>query len=130
MSVPRLLPLTLALATLLAPSAHALAGPYAGVVAQGETRQHPYDNNPHDHPCIQLATTYTVTLLYAPATDVLTLSAGGATSAGRDGRATVSFTSGVCTAFDVLVTGTRVERVAAYDVLVTSFLGGAPIEWG
>ena len=115
----------LAALALLAPTAAALTGPYAGAVAQGETDVHRYDNNPLKQPCVDMVTTYTVTLTYAPATGVLTLSAGGRTVTGSNGVATLSFQSGVCTAFSIAVTGTQVDALAAYAVTVTSGPGGS-----
>lgn len=116
------------LAALLFPAA--TAAPHAGLVAQGETRTHDFDNTPRDgNACIHLATTWTVTLAYAPPTDTLTLRAGGVTATGRDGVASVSFVSGVCTAFAIEVEGTRVENVAAYAVSVNSFVGGSVLAW-
>lgn len=123
-------PLLLAtlLTALLLPAAN--AAPHAGVLAQGETRTHAFDNTPRDgNACIHLATTWTVTLAYAPPTDTLTLRAGGATATGHDGLASVSFVSGVCTAFSIEVAGTSVENVAAYAVSVNSFVGGPVLAW-
>lgn len=123
-------PLLLAtlLTALLVPTA--LANPHAGVVREGETNAHVFDNTPREGTaCIDLATTWTVTLAYAPATDVLTLSAGGKTATGSNGVASVSFMSGVCTAFTIEVTGTSVETVAAYTLATNSFVGGSIIAW-
>lgn len=131
MSIPRLVTMTLACLALLAPAASAATGPYAGVVRQGETDWHSYDNNPTNSPCIQMATTYTVTLAYAPTSDVLTLSVAGKTASGSG--AGISFQAGVCAAFPIAVTGTQVADLAAYEVTVTGgVLGGAGsiVAWG
>lgn len=116
------------LAALLVPAA--LANPNAGVVRQGETNVHAFDNTPRDGTaCVDLVTTWTVTLAYAPPTDVLTLSAGGKTATGSGGVARVSFASGVCTAFTIQVTGASVAAAAAYSVAASSFVGGSPVAW-
>lgn len=122
--------LALATLALLAPSAAALTGPFAGALAQGETDVHRYDNNPTKSPCVDVITTYSVTLSYAPATDALTLSVAGRTVTATSGVASATFQAGVCTAFDVAVTGTQVETLAAYTVTVTSGpLGGGSVAW-
>lgn len=125
--------LAAALLALSLPAALAAPGPVpgAGTLRQGETDLHHYDNNPTKGDCVQMATTYTVTLTYAPAGDVLTLSAGGKTATGSGGAASVSFQAGVCTSFDVRVTGTQVADTAAYAVSVQSgLLGGSVLAWG
>lgn len=115
-------------AALLVPAA--LAAPHANVIRQDETHAYEFDNTPREGTaCIDLAATWTVALRYAPPTDVLTLSAGGKTATGSNGVASVSFVSGVCTAFPIHVTGTSVQDVAAYTVTVNSFVGGSPIAW-
>lgn len=91
-------------------------GPFAGVVRAGQTKSHVYDNNPADFNCIHLAVPYTVTLTYAPPTDTLTLSAGGVTATGANGRASVSFWSGTCTSFSITVSGDSVLHTAGYVV--------------
>lgn len=100
-------------------------GPFTGVVRQGDTRTHTYDNNPSNSHCIQLATDYTVTLTYAPASDVLTLSALGKTVTGTGGVATLTGTSGWCTRFTITVTGTSVASTAPYTVTVTRGSAGS-----
>lgn len=132
MSVPQLLALVLASLALLAPAAHAATGPYVGALRQDETDAHHYDNNPTKAPCLEMITTYTVTLAYAPTTDVLTLGVAGKTASGNG--ATITFQAGVCAAFTLTVTGTHVATLAAYEVTVTSgalgALGGTGVEWG
>lgn len=95
-------------------------GPFAGVVTAGQTKSHLYDNNPTNSACIQIVVPYTVTLAYAPPTDTLTLSAGGVTATGANGRATVSFWSGYCTSFGITVSGDSVLHTAGYVVSVGS----------
>lgn len=134
MPLPRpFAPLAVALLALSAPLALALPGttPGAGIVRQGETAVHRYNNNPANFDCVQMVTTYTVTLTYAPATDVLTLSAGGRTATGSNGVASVSFQAGVCTAFDIRAAGTRVAEAAAYAVNVNggALGGGGTLAW-
>src|SRR5688572_18701220 len=71
------------LALLLLPLATAdpgSAGPFTGTIREHQMAHHHYDNNPENLICIQVIATYTVTLTYTPATDVLTLSAGGETA--------------------------------------------------
>lgn len=115
--------LTAILLTAPATLAVGTTGPYAGVVEQGETKAHHYDNNPSNNPCIEIVRPYTVVLTYAPPTDTLVLSAGGKTSVGSAGGASVTFTSGYCTAFDITVGGMSVGSTAAYTVTV---LPGVP----
>jgi hypothetical protein len=103
----------------LAAAAAGTAGPFVGRISQGQTNTHRYDNNPSNNACIALATTYTVTLTYAPSTDVLTLSAFGKTAVGAAGTASVSGESGWCTEFDVTVGGALVGSAATYVVTVT-----------
>lgn len=60
-----------------------------------------------------------VTLTYAPASDVLTLSVPefGRVSVGSDGKAEVRFTtSTTCAEFTIVVHGTAVKGVASYTV--------------
>lgn len=112
---------TLLVATaLLAPAALAATGtgPFTGTVRQNQTDRHTYDNNPDNNPCIQVMTTYTVTLTYTPTTDTLTLTANGVTAVGSGGVATVTFEANWCTSFNILVHGTNVARVAQYEVTV------------
>lgn len=103
----------LALATLLAPLAGA-HGPYTATIVQGETHTYLID---HSGPvCLDVVTEWVVTLTYAPATDVLTLTVPGHGSAvGANGFAQVRFkTPDSCAAFSVVVQGTLVATVAAY----------------
>lgn len=119
MSIPRVL-LGLALLAALAPAAAALNGPYAGVLTQGQTQTFTYSTMPPKGvACVETVTTYTVTLLYAPAGDALTLSVPNHGSASGPG-ASVGFVSGTCTTFTFSVTGTAVASEAAFDVEVTS----------
>lgn len=121
----------LAAGLVVALAAPAVAGPKptlnAGVVSQGQTNLHHYDNNPSGGDCVHLAQPYRVTISYAPASDTLTLSAGGQTAVGSNGGASVFFVSGVCTSFDVAVTGTAVADKAAYVINVYS--GPLAYEW-
>lgn len=129
MRTPTLL-LVLALAATLAPTAAATTGPYVGLVRQDQTNYHHYNNNPLNWDCIQIVTTYTVVLTYAPPTDVLTLGVGMMSVDGSNGRAVISFQAGVCAAFTIRVTGTSVANTAAYDVSVRGgSLGGDVIAW-
>ena len=95
-------------------------GPFAGVVAQGETRSHLYDNNPTRADCIQLVVPYTVALTYAPPTDTLTLDVGLASVTGVNGSARLSFYGSYCTSFPIGVRGTSVGVRAAYVVSVST----------
>lgn len=109
------------LAVLLASpvSAAGGTGPFTGTVRQNQTRTHQYDNNPLNNPCIQIVTTYTVSLDYLPTTDTLTLSVGSLSATGTGGHASLSFQASWCTSFAIKVTGTSVERVASYTVTVS-----------
>lgn len=108
----------LGIAALLASPAG--AAPYAGVVAQGESQTHHFDNHPRGAECIQIVTDYWVTLTYAPLSDTLTMKIGNTTVTGSNGRASLSFQAGVCTAFTITVTGAAVADAAAYVVDVKS----------
>jgi hypothetical protein len=110
---------TLGLAALLATPAVADTGPFTGTVRQGQTRHHHYDNNPQHNPCPAVVVFYTVSLTYTPATDTLTLEAGGQTATGSGGSASVSFEASYCTAFTISVTGTSVAAIASYTVTVS-----------
>ena len=98
-------------------------GPFSGTVKQNQTATHRYDNNPLNQACIQVMSTYTVTLTYAPTTDVLTLTAGGTSVTGSNGTATLSLERSYCTAFDIKVTGTSVASTAQYTVTVARGTG-------
>ena len=115
------------LAVLLGSPAFAAGGtgPFAGTVRQNQTKTHRYDNNPQNNPCIQIVTTYTVTLAYVPTTDTLTLSVGTLSATGSGGHASLSFQRSWCTSFDIKVTGTSVASSASYTVTVTR--GGGEI---
>ncbi len=104
------------------------SGPFAGSVRQGETDTHLYNNNPKNFDCIQITTNYQVSLSHVPPGDTLTLTAGGRTATSIGGTA-VSFESGVCTHFDITVTGTAVADSATYVVTVTSGPLGALGDW-
>jgi hypothetical protein len=110
------------LAVLLASPATAAqggTGPFSGTVRQGQTKTHRYDNNPLNNPCPLVIVNYTVTLTYAPASDVLTLSVGSLSATGSNGFASLSFERSYCTSFDITVTGTTVQHVASYTVTVS-----------
>lgn len=112
----------LAALLLLAPAAFAGLDPLAGVVLQGQTNHHVYDGG-HGGlvSCPMVGVVgYAVTLTWAPTTDTLTLSVPGRGSAtDDDGSATVWFIGGPCARFDIRVTGTSVENVAAYQIRVS-----------
>lgn len=123
---PRMLLPAFLVVLLFAPAASAFLVPMAGVVREGESRRHAYDGSQGGLVlCLMVGTVgYTVTLVYSPASDVLTLSVEGRGSVeGRDGRATLSFVGGPCASFPVTVAGTRVATAAAYDVYVTESRG-------
>ena len=107
------------LTALLASPAAADTGPFSGTVREDQTRRHRYDNNPQNNPCPQVIAFYTVSLTYAPATDTLTISAGGQTATGSGGSASVSFEAPYCTSFTISVTGTSVATIASYTVTVS-----------
>ena len=114
-----------ALAAAPASAARGTPGPFPGAVRHGETRTHAFDNDPLDQGCPQVMTTYTVTLSYAPPTDVLALYVGTFGVTGHDGRASLSLTASWCTSFDLRVTGTAVGATAGYIVNVVR--GGATV---
>ncbi len=101
------------------------SGPFAGTVKQGETDTYTYNNNPLNNPCIQVMTTYTVTLTHTPATDDLTLTVKGQSSAtGGDGFTAITVDGSWCTSFGISVTGTDVALVSAYEVSVVRHAPG------
>ncbi len=100
-------------------------GPFVGVVAEGDTTAHAYDNNPTGSPCPQVMATYTVTLSAQPATDTLVLSVGDRESSTNAGVTGFSFADTWCTSFTIKVTGADVEALAAYEVTVTRTTTGA-----
>lgn len=108
-----------ALATTPAYAAQGTAGPFPGVVRDGETRTHVFDNDPLGSGCPHVMTTYTVSLAYAPGSDVLTLAVGTAGVTGSAGQASLSLAASWCTRFSVHVTGTDVRAAAGYVVTVT-----------
>ena len=110
-----------AVAVLAAPAtaAQGSSGPFTGVIRQGQTKTHSYDNNPLNMNCPAVMTSYTVTLTYTPTTDTLTLSVGTLSATGSNGTATLSFERSYCTAFDIKVTGTSVASTAHYTVNVS-----------
>ena len=111
----------------LVPVVLADTGPFTGTVRENQQRSHKYDNNPDNDPCIQVMATYTVTLTYAPTSDVLTLSVGDQSVTGSGGTATLTFQAPHCTAFTIRVTGTDVQSVASYTVTVERGSGGTVI---
>ena len=113
-----------AVAATPAAAAQGTPGPFAGRVAQGHTNTHHFDNNPTNNACVDIVATYRVTLAYAPPGDTLTLTAAGYTATGSGGGASVVFQHGICTEFDVTVTGTAVASTATYAVAVTRDLLG------
>lgn len=127
MTATRTFATMLVLASLLTPVALAATGtgPFTGTLRQNQTDRHTYDNNPNNDPCIQMMTTYTVTLTYAPTTDTLTLTANGITAVGSGGTATVTFDANYCTSFNIQVKGTKVASSADYTVTVSRGGGSA-----
>ena len=101
-----------------AAAAQGTPGPFPGVVTQGQTRTHAFDNDPADQGCPHVMTTCTVLLAYTPASDVLTLSVGSSSATGSNGQASLSLSASWCTAFDIRVTGTSVRAAAGYVVTV------------
>lgn len=129
MTIPRAA-FALALLAALAPVASAaLAAPvYADSLRQGETRAYVYDNSPPKGvTCVEQATWYSVSLDYAPGSDVLTLTVPGVGSASGSG-AIVSFQGGVCTRFGFTVSGTSVADSATFVVKVESGRLAEPVE--
>lgn len=126
MRIPSLVGLALAATVLATPAVAADGtGPYAGVLRQGESRTHVYDNNPSGNPCVDIVATYTVSLRHVPVTDTLTLSVGAGQVQTVNGGASVTFTQGVCARFTMTVGGAAVADRAAYVLTVSSgLLGG------
>lgn len=106
---------------LAAPAAAAgTPGPFAGVVTQGQTANHAFDNNPAKQDCIQLMVGYTIRLTYSPPVDTLALTVDGRTATGANGMATLNAYKSWCTSFGISVTGTKVTGpFASYTVVVT-----------
>lgn len=103
-------------------------GPFVGVVAQGQTNVHVYDNTPADGVCPQYfaPVPYTVTLAYSPPTDALTLQVVGRAVpvVGQHGLARVTIEGGGCEVLPIAVTGARVALLASYTVRVGFHEGG------
>ena len=95
-------------------------GPYRGVVEQGETDRHEYDNHPRlGGPCYQSRSGFRVTLTYRPQTDTVALRAGDKESTGVGGHAEVVLGDGdTCKRFSIEVTGAAIEDRARYKVEV------------
>lgn len=111
----------LALLGMLVPTAAASApvnpGPFAGTVEEGDTATHTYQTAPPGTACVDIVTTYVVTLTYAPPTDTLGLEAGGNSTTGENGTAIVTALASPCF-LEITVTGEDVEETAAYTVAV------------
>lgn len=123
---PRL-PIPLLLASLLlAPATLAAVDPMAGAVRTGQTHVHTYDGTRGGLilcPMVGVVG-YAVYLTWAPTSDALTLTVPGRGSAtDDDGSAMVWFTGGPCARFEVRVTGTSVDTLAAYQIRVTETQG-------
>lgn len=119
---PTLLAPALLTLLLVAPLAGA-HGPYSGRVAQGEVDVYVED---HSGPvCGDAFTRWTVSLAYSPASDTLTLVVPDhGVAVGRNGHASVSFTTPTtCAHFAILVQGTLVRRAADYAVTVATGAG-------
>ena len=116
----------LGLVTVLAAPAAAAGtpGPFAGVLRQGQSNAHAYDNNPTNDPCPHVMVGYTVRLTWAPPTAALTLSAFGVSTTRTGGAASLYSVRSYCTAFPIGVTGTQVPDAAVYTLTVTRESGG------
>lgn len=114
--------LAAALALLLLPNVSAVgtfdAGPYAGVLVQDQSATHHYDNDALDQPCVSLARPYTVAIQFAPADAFVQLDAHGHSGTFTGGSGSLSFWSGVCTAFDIVVSARIADPAVAYTVEV------------
>ena len=113
------------------------AGPFAGVVAQGETAVHAYSTHPEGTMCaaVYIPHLFVATLGAAPA-DRLLLEVGGVAVETAGGQAVATFVANWCTAFPVHVTGLDVAA-GAYAVTVSHVrAAGGPggpgdaIAWG
>lgn len=95
-------------------------GPFAGVVVRGETDTHHYQNMFDGMSCIDIVQPYTVDVV---STGPVTVTAAHRTFT-VDGHGFVTFERGVCTAFDISISGEG--NVAAYVVTVRSGVLAAP----
>lgn len=127
MSATRIL-LPLGILALVAPLAGAHE-PVTGTIRQGETQTFPIDHR--SEVCLQVITTWTVTLTHEPTTDELILVVSGQGAQRTEGGfAQVSFTTPTsCAFFVVHVIGARVADTATFtlDVQHGGGGGGEPI---
>ncbi len=101
-----------------AAAAKGTPGPFAGVVAQGQTKSHAFDSLlPIE--CI-LPVEWVVTLKYPVTIDTLTLSVGSQTVDGDDGFAQIRFEGACHGQFTISIGGKDVTLVSPYEVRVTS----------
>lgn len=76
-------------------------GPFAGAVFPGGTAMHHYQNAPDGAICVAMVQPY---MVLVESSGPVTVSAGGE-SATITGSGSLHFWSGVCTSFDITVTG-------------------------
>lgn len=117
--------LLLAVLAALAPVASAAEpfnGPYHGVLVQGQTNAHAYNDLAAYGVCPHYfaPVAYVVTLTWAPTTDTLTLQVPGRTAAlsATGGSISVTIPGSGCDTFAITVTGTQVATLARYEVRV------------
>lgn len=119
----RVLALLLALAS-LAPVAHALTGPFAGVLREGDSGSHAYSNRSLTYPpCVDYVQPiwWTVQVTHAPQDAVLRVEvAGRAAATVTGGNGYVVFQGGGCESFTITVTALDAPVPVAYAVQVRS----------
>lgn len=106
----------------ISPLVATTTGPYVGVLDEGETATHRYDNTPPEAPpCPDYFAPiwWIVRLDYAPPTSTLTLEVVGRGAAtGANGQATVVFEGGGCEELDLVVTAVDAVSPTAYALQV------------
>lgn len=135
---PRSLLVCVALCLLaVAPAALAVPpskGPFAGLVAEGEWREHPYTNHPNpDFACPVYpwgwSRPYTLTLTYEPPTDRVDLAFPPFYAVGSNGVALLRFEGPDCLSGSVWARGVSTTGpVAAYEIAVVDGPGTDALE--
>lgn len=117
LSIVLLVGVTPGLATTASADGPVMPGPFAGVVQDGQTNEHHFNNNV-PLVCSHVITKYVVVVEYAPTHDRLSVTVGDETAMGQGGVAVLETRLPVCTSVHIKVTGEDVEETAAYTVEV------------
>lgn len=101
-------------------------GPYAGVLEEGQSDAHHYQNAPDGVMCVQIVQPYTVHLVHAPTDAAVELRVGTHATVSSDGVAMLHFEAGVCAAFKVQVQALDAATPVAYAAHVQAGPAAAP----